>query len=138
MQLACCQFDITWEDKPANFRKVAGLVRGARLEAGALLLLPEMFATGFSMNTEVTAEPSQGPTTRFLAELAREHRIYVLGGVALRLASEVRPRNNAMAFGPDGGFYASYAKVRLFQHGTEDQHYDPGDGVLRFNWGPKD
>ena len=54
MQVACCQFDIAWEDKPANFRKVAAMVREAELEPGTLLLLPEMFATGFSMNAAAT------------------------------------------------------------------------------------
>jgi predicted amidohydrolase len=136
MQLACCQFDIAWEDKPANFRKVTELVRGARLEPGALLLLPEMFGTGFSMNTAVTAEAAEGPTWRFLADLAREHRTYVLAGVALS-RGDTRPRNEALVFGPDGRYYASYAKVHLFKHGTEDQHYAAGDAVLRFNWGPK-
>ena len=64
MQVACCQFDIAWEDKPANYRRVTDLVRAAKLEPGTLLLLPEMFATGFSMNVERTAEPPDGPTVR--------------------------------------------------------------------------
>jgi predicted amidohydrolase len=136
MQLACCQFDIAWEDKPANFRKVAEMVRAARLEPGALLLLPEMFATGFSMNTAVTAEPAGGPTSTFLAELARDHRVHVLGGVAIR-GADGKARNEALVFGPDGRFIASYAKVHLFTYGTEDKHYAPGDGLLRFNWGPQ-
>ena len=56
MQIACCQFDVAWEDKPANYRKVRAMVASARLDAGAMLLLPEMFATGFSMNTGAKRE----------------------------------------------------------------------------------
>ena len=135
MRVACCQFDIAWEDKPANYRKVAALVRAAGLEAGALLLLPEMFATGFSMNTDVTGELPDGPTSRLLAELAREHRVYVLGGLALR-AGGAWPRNEALVFDPDGRRVASYAKERLFAHGKEHKHYLPGEEAARFDWAP--
>ena len=129
MQIACCQFDIAWEDKPANFRRVTGLVRAAKLEPGALLLLPEMFATGFSMNTAVTAEPVNGPTARFLSDLAREHRIYVLGGVAIR-PGVGRPQNQARVYDPAGQLVASYAKEYLFTLGGEDKHYDRGGGEI--------
>ena len=137
MQIACCQYDIAWEDKPANYRKVATLVRDARLEPAALLLLPEMFATGFSMNTAVTAEPPDGPSAQFLSELARDYRVYVMGGAAVA-PSERRPYNQALVFDPAGRSVASYDKVRLFKHGTEHEHYQPGARLLTFNWGPKD
>jgi omega-amidase len=70
MHIACCQFDIAWEDKPANYLRVERRVREANLEPGTLLLLPEMFATGFSMNAEAIAETPDGPTAQFVAELA--------------------------------------------------------------------
>jgi len=50
MKILCCQLDITWEDKPANFAKVRSLLAAAVPPPGSLVLLPEMFATGFSMN----------------------------------------------------------------------------------------
>jgi predicted amidohydrolase len=96
-----------------------------------------MFATGFSMNTAVTAEPEEGPTSRFLSELAREHRLYVLGGVAVQ-AGHSRPHNRALVFDPDGKCGASYAKVRLFKHGTEHEHYAAGERLLSFDWGTTD
>ena len=67
MRVACCQFDIAWEDKPANYLRVERRVREARLEPGTLLLLPEMFATGFSMNAAAIAEPPDGPTAQVVA-----------------------------------------------------------------------
>src|SRR5881398_3550166 len=99
MRVACCQFDIAWEDKPTNYRRVATLVRDARLEPGTLLLLPEMFATGFSMNVAATAEPPDGATARFLSDLAKERLLFVIGGAVITDAEIGRPRNEAMAFG---------------------------------------
>ena len=101
MQIVACQLDIAWEDKAANFRRVRAMLADARIEPGALVVLPEMFATGFSMHVDTIAEPADGPTHQFLAELAREHRAFVLGGVVTR-ADDGRGRNDAVLFDPDG------------------------------------
>ena len=70
MQVAACQTDIAWEDKPANFERVRAMLDGARIAPGSLVALPEMFATGFSMHVDTIAEESDGPTHKFLAETA--------------------------------------------------------------------
>jgi predicted amidohydrolase len=134
MQLACCQFDIAWEDKPANYRRVTDLVRSAKLTPGALLLLPEMFATGFSMNTAATVEPLDGPTAKFLASLARENRIHVLGGAVITDTETGRPRNEALAFDPAGRLAAHYAKVYPFSVSREHEHHAAGESVAFFEW----
>ena len=84
MHVACCQLDIAWEDKPANYRQVEALLTSAEVAPGTLVLLPEMFATGFTMNSEAVAEPIDGPTSRFLAELAQQHGMFVQAGVVIR------------------------------------------------------
>jgi omega-amidase len=134
MQVACCQFDIAWEDKPANYRRVADMVRAAGLEPGTLLLLPEMFATGFSMNTARTAEPLEGPTGKFLAELALEHRLQVVGGAVITDAASGRPRNEALAFDPRGRLLARYAKVYPFTLSSEHEHHAAGERGAAFDW----
>src|SRR5687768_7937378 len=135
MQLACCQFDIAWEDKPANYRRVAGMGRDAKLEPGTLLLLPEMFATGFSMNDERTAEPPDGPTVRFLLELAARHQVHVAGGVAIADPRRGgRPCNEAVIAGPSGALVTRYAKAYPFSPGTEDRHYAAGTEPVDFEW----
>jgi len=134
MRIACGQFDIAWEDKPANYRRVAALARGARLEHGTLLLLPEMFATGFSMNVAATAEPLEGPTAQFLSELAKEHRLHVVGGAVIADAATGRPRNEALAFDPDGKLSAHYAKVYPFSPSRENEYHAAGERVVPFEW----
>src|SRR5947207_5476216 len=101
MTVICVQFDIAWENKTANFEKVRHLLGEAPPEKNSLVLLPEMFATGFSMNTETIAEPYGGQTEQFLSSLAKEFGIYVVGGAAMR-GRDGRPRNKALLFSPTG------------------------------------
>ena len=125
MRVACCQFDIAWEDKPANYLRVERRLREAKLDPGTLLLLPEMFATGFSMNAAAIAETPDGPTAQFVAELAKSHGIYVLAGVVLSNGSQ--PRNEALLVDPAGKQICRYAKVHRFSFAGEDKHYAAGD-----------
>ena len=134
MRVACCQFDIAWEDKPRNYRRVAAMVRAATLAPDTLLLLPEMFATGFSMNVAATAEPADGPTAAFLADLAKEHRIHVIGGAVILDPATGRPRNEAMAFAPDGRLTARYAKVYPFSPSREHEHHAAGQRTACLPW----
>jgi predicted amidohydrolase len=128
MRVACCQFDIAWEDKAVNYARVERLVRDAKLERATLLLLPEMFATGFSMNAEEIAESADGETARFLANLARTHAVYALGGAVLKGSDAAkRPRNEALLFDPAGNLLRRYAKVHRFTFAGEDSHYAAGD-----------
>ena len=60
MEIVALQFDIAWEDKPKNFAKVRSLLHSAAPERDTLVVLPEMFATGFSMNTALIAEDAGG------------------------------------------------------------------------------
>jgi predicted amidohydrolase len=128
MRVACCQFDIAWEVKPAYYLRVERRVREASLAPGTLLLLPEMFATGFSMNAGAIAETPSGPTAGFLANLARDNNLYVLGGVVLGNEDSTKPpRNEALLFAPTGEQLCRYAKVHRFSFAGEDKHYAAGD-----------
>ena len=126
MRLACCQFGITWEDKPANYRRADELIAQAGLASGTFVLLPEMFATGFTMNASAMAEPADGPTAQFLADLARRHQVSVMGGLVIGDESG-KLRNEALVFGPDGSQVARYAKMHLFSYAREPRYYVPGD-----------
>lgn len=138
--IACIQFDIAWEDKEANFRAVREKVAAAALPAGSLLVLPEMFATGFTMDAAKIVEPLRGPTHQFLASIAREHQLYVVGGVVQPgptgtwPALNGRPRNEALAFSPEGEQLARYAKMHPFTLGGEKDNYAAGDEIVQFQW----
>ncbi len=131
--LYCCQFNITWEDKPANHAKVKALLAGAAMPRGSLVLLPEMFATGFSMNVAAIAEGTPPATEIFLADTARELGVFILGGV-VTTGPDGRGRNQAVAFSPEGKEIARYTKLQPFSLGGETQHYTAGNDIVTFEW----
>jgi predicted amidohydrolase len=133
MQLVACQLDIAWEDKPANFRRVRDMLAADPPRPGALVALPEMFATGFSMHVKTIAEPADGPTHAFLAALAKDFQAYVLGGVVTK-APDGRGRNEAALFGPDGAPVTRYAKMQPFSLAGETKYYEAGAATVTFAW----
>jgi predicted amidohydrolase len=130
MKIYCCQLDIVWEEKHRNFDRVRGLLQAAPPAAGSLLVLPEMFATGFSMRVSHIREGSDSETISFLQEIAREYRVTVLGGLVTELAG--RGRNEAVAVSPEGEVRARYTKIHPFSFGQETQHYSPGKELTIF------
>ena len=113
------------------------MIAGAKAPAGSLLLLPEMFATGFSMNAAALAEPAhgatRGETSAFLSRIAQEFGIYLVGGV-IGLTDQGRPRNQAAVFSPDGKEIARYSKCQPFTLGGESKQYEAGTEIVTFNW----
>ena len=71
LQILGIQLDCVWEDKEANFAKVRALLNARDLPEGGLIVLPEMFATGFSCEVTRTIEPEDGPTEAFCANWRR-------------------------------------------------------------------
>lgn len=134
MRVYGCQLNTVWEDKVKNFKRILALLSKRRLSRGSLLVLPEMFATGFSMRSDAIAEGENGPTSTFLKELAREQKVFVLGGL-VRLAAGGQKSNEAVCFAPSGKQVARYAKLHLFSPGGESRHYSPGHGITLFRWG---
>jgi predicted amidohydrolase len=134
MHVAGVQLDIVWEDKVANHAKVRALVAAAKLPRGSLVVLPEMFATGFSMNVAGIAEDPGGMTEAFLAALAMEQGVQVCGGVVTR-APDGRGLNQSVTVGPDGAVVARYSKIHPFSYAGETNHYAPGTETLVARWG---
>lgn len=134
MDVAGVQLDIVWENKQANHDKVRSLVAAAGLAKGSLVVLPEMFATGFSMNVAATSQTEQRETETFLSALAKEQGIFVCGGVVNR-APDGRGLNQSVTFGPDGGLLARYSKIHPFSYGGETAHYSGGSEVVRYRVG---
>ena len=128
MNAICIQLDIVWADPRANRETVAGILASADIEPGDLVILPEMFSTGFSMDPVALAEPPDGPTAIFLAETARRFGVYLLGGMASRHGDTFR--NEAVLLAPDGSVMGRYWKMHPFSPSGEGMHYTPGDKAV--------
>lgn len=133
MNLFALQLNIAWENKAANFARARSLLAAAAPAAGSLVVLPEMFSTGFSMNLAVTRQDAEREDEAFLAALAREHRATVVGGVVSPGAAG-RGRNEAVGFGADGGLLARYTKIHPFSLGGEAEGHERGGEIVTFPW----
>src|SRR3954467_14411938 len=94
MQLVGVQLDIVWENHEANFYKVRALLERNPPKPGALVALPEMFGSGFSMNVATIAEDDSRATETFLREMSQRYGIYLVGGLAT-VGPDGRGRNEA-------------------------------------------
>lgn len=136
MRAHLIQLDIAWEDKAPNHQRVRALAAGAGISRGDLVLLPEMFDTGFSLNVERTGvDPER--SIAFLCDLAREHGATVVGGITT-VGDDGRARNRAIVAGPDARVVASYDKVHPFSFGREPERFTGGTEVVTFRWGDHD
>jgi omega-amidase len=133
MNVHLVQFDIAWEDRAANHAKVTAMLEETHPVAGSLIVLPEMFSTGFSMRLEVTAQKEAREDESFLAALARKYRSGVIGGVVSEM-NHGKARNEAVAFDSDGSLLSRYAKMQPFMLGGEGQVHEAGDAVAAFHW----
>jgi predicted amidohydrolase len=130
------QLDIAWEDRAENYRRTRALLEGARgrINPGDLVVLPEMFDTGFSLRAEVTAD-RDGATLAFLREVAREFKVTLQGArTVLNPANPKRGLNRASIIAPDGSILAEYDKIHPFSFGKEPEHFDGGSRVLVYRW----
>ena len=127
------QIDSIWEDRPANHAKARKLIAVANPQPGSLIILPEMFSTGFSMNLPVTAEEEGGATEQFLREIAAEYQSCVIGGLVTPAAGG-RGMNQALAIAPDGEILARYTKNHPFSMGGEEKVHVAGTSVSLFEW----
>jgi omega-amidase len=133
VKLYCCQTDITWENKVANYARSQNLLAATKPERGSLVLLPEMFATGFSMNVPAVQESPKAETEKFLAHLAQDFGVFVIGGV-VTTAPDSRGYNQAVVVAPDGKQLARYSKMQPFTLGGESKNYMAGDQPAFFSW----
>jgi len=129
MIVAGIQMDIAWEDPDRNFRQVEELTAAVMKSPGPaprLLVLPEMFATGFSMDSHKVSGFAQA-TREFLAGLASQFSVFVLGGYAE--PAEPLPANACSIFAPGGHEILHFRKLHPFSMGGENENYIGGDSV---------
>ncbi len=132
MRVIGLQLDCVWENKAASHAKARSLLERAKPEPGTLVVLPEMFATGFSMNVAAIDDSKSRETQGFLSQTAAEFKVYLAGGVVTANA-DGRGLNQCVVYAPDGTELARYSKMQPFTLGGESDHYAPGRQPVVFN-----
>lgn len=122
LRVTLVQTSLIWHDAAANRARFDQLLAGL---AGAtdLIVLPEMFSTGFTMAPQEVAEPVNGPTTAWMQSLAASTGAVVTGSVATHDGGGYF--NRLLWVHPDGD-YATYDKRHLFRMAREQEHYRVG------------
>jgi deaminated glutathione amidase len=112
-------------DKEENKVTAEALIRGAVSAGADLVALPELWSChGLDEVYRENAEPVPGPTTEFMADLARELAIYLLGGSILEGEPGARRLSNTSTlFDPSGEMTAVYRKIHLFDVKVSDREY---------------
>jgi predicted amidohydrolase len=123
LKINIVQSDIVWEDIAANHRKFRDLLRSYE-NAQDLILLPEMFSTGFSMNCESLAEEPGGPTFLWMQQMAKSLNSAIAGTYVVREHHHFY--NRLLCMYPDGT-YKTYDKKHLFRFGNEHLAYTAGN-----------
>ncbi len=124
MRIAAIQSDLVWEDHETNRRRFSERLWAAAGAGAGLVLLPEMFPTGFSMATAEVAEPADGTTVQWMVDQASTHDIHLAGSMAT-MQEQGRPTNRLVLAGPDG-VVGHYDKIHPFTYGKEGDHYVAG------------
>ena len=130
MNVYCCQLEPAWEDKVSNFESLASLLSDSAIPSNRTLciVLPEMFATGFSMDFAKLAEtPEQSPTLDFLSKLARQHQSAVLAGMVFNRDGALT--NDAVLIDSSGQVVGDYAKIHPFSPSGEKDAGSSGSWV---------
>ncbi|NNB58442.1 amidohydrolase [Pseudomonas fragi] len=128
LTVALVQTTLAWHDRQANFDHFDELLEQAR--GADLVVLPEMFTTGFSMESSTLAEPESGPTTDWLRKQAKRLNAVVTGSVIV-LAADGSHRNRLLWARPDGEVL-HYDKRHLFRMAGEHEHFTPGERQVQF------
>jgi omega-amidase len=116
------QSNLTWEDKEVN-RALFSEKINSHPEKMELVILPETFTTGFSMNSNL-AEEMNGETFHWMKQIAKEKRIILCGSF---FCKEDNHAFNRLVWMLPNGQYHTYDKRHVFTMVGEDQHVKPGD-----------
>lgn len=130
LRVTLVQQPLLWQDPGENRSRFETLLAPLAGETD-LVILPETFTTGFTMEVERAAEPAGGPTTEWLRRLSNRLGAAVTGSVIT--AEEGRYYNRLLWSEPGNGL-RHYDKRHLFRMGGEHEHFTPGGTAWAVEW----
>ena len=122
LTITLIQADLRWEDKEANLKMLEEKINSIK-GSTQVVVLPEMFSTGFSMKPEQLAETMEDSTVQWMKKIAADKKIILTGSIIIKEAGNYY--NRLLWMLPNGQF-GQYDKRHLFAFAGEDQHYTGG------------
>ena len=126
LTISTIQANLVWEDKAANLSNLESKIGGITGKT-ELVVLPEMFSTGFTMHAEMLAETMQGPTVKWMRQVAATRKIILTGSLIIKEEGQFF---NRLIWMLPNGEYGYYDKRHLFGLSGEDEFYTPGNKRL--------
>jgi omega-amidase len=123
LTVSLIQTALHWEDKRQNLQMLEEKITGIK-ERTEVIILPEMFSTGFSMKPELLAETMEGESMAWMKHVSAGKRAIVTGSLIIQDGDHYF--NRLIWMQPDGK-YGYYDKRHLFAYAHEDQHYSGGN-----------
>ncbi len=120
------QTNLHWEDKKTNLQMLENKILSLA-DNTEVVVLPEMFSTGFSMKPEMLAETIDGETIQWMKRMAAAKKIILTGSVIIK---EGEHYYNRLIWMLPNGQYGQYDKKHLFAYAGEHLHYTPGNKRL--------
>jgi len=130
MRITIIQYDISWEDKQSNLNYLEKIVSPLSGKTD-LIILPEMFNTGFSMNPDKLCENPDSNTLSWMKNLAEEGKFAVCGSYIVKEAGKAF---NRFVFVASDGETTNYDKRHLFSMGNEDKFFSKGKKRVIFSY----
>jgi predicted amidohydrolase len=127
VKVAGIQHDICWEDRDATLAHLEAPVEAAAAQGARLVVLSEMFAVGFTSETDKVAEGPDGPTTQWLGAHAAALGVWICGSVPVTAGGT--PANRLVLAGP-GGERVTYDKIHPFSYAGEHTRFSPGAAAV--------
>jgi omega-amidase len=121
LKIGLIQTYLHWEDPDKNIQHFDALL--GQMDAVDLIVLPEMFSTGFTMRPEVLAEDENGKSLQWMKTNAQKYNTAIIGSISTK--AEAGYYNRCYFVFPDGT-YQFYDKRHLFRVGQEQVHYKSG------------
>jgi omega-amidase len=130
MKISVIQPDIVWEDKSRNFQNLSGLI-SPLFNITDIVILPEMFNTGFSMNPEQLSEPPDGETFAWMKSISEKGNFGLCGSYIVK--ENMNFFNRWVFVSPVNDAW-HYDKRHLFSMGGEDDLFSAGRSRLIFSF----
>jgi predicted amidohydrolase len=122
LSVTTIQTNLYWEDKVANLAMLEEKISRIN-EKTELVILPEMFSTGFSMKPEKLAETMEGDTVQWMKRVAAQKKVILTGSI---IAEENGKFFNRLIWMLPNGQFGLYDKRHRFRYAGEDKHYTAG------------
>ena len=126
LTLTIIQTDLVFENKTVNLERLKTKIENIE-QRTEMVVLPEMFSTGFSMQPELFAETMEGETVKWMKEIAEANKIILTGSIIIE---EDGQYFNRLVWMLPNGQLGYYDKRHLFAYGEEDKHYTGGNKRL--------